>query len=74
MGRKLTARQVSEEFFDGTISRSHVYTLASQKKLPHMRLAGGRLIFDEDILTRFVEASMGVVEKEVELEIAVSTK
>jgi excisionase family DNA binding protein len=40
------------------MSVSHVYTLTSQKKIPHIKLLGKKVIFDKKALNQWLKSKM----------------
>lgn len=54
----LTIQEVSDLL---RLSVSHIYTLTSQKKIPHIKLLGKKLLFQKDAINHWIkEKSVGV--------------
>lgn len=61
--KKTTTANVSQQYLDVNevaallrMSVSHVYTLSSKNKIPHIKLLGKKLLFDKDEITTWIKS------------------
>lgn len=48
--KRLSVKQASEEFFEGNVSPGMLYDLVKKNEIPHVKLSGGKILFDADAL------------------------
>ena len=48
--KRLSVNQASEEFFEGNVSPGMLYDLVKKNEIPHVKLSGGKILFDADSL------------------------
>lgn len=58
MSNCLTVKEASKVFFKGLVSEGLLYKLAKQKKIPHVRLSNGKILFDSAALEKWWETEL----------------
>lgn len=62
----MTVEQVSKIYFKGCISKSKIYELARENKIPVLQLSSRKIYFDTNKLDKWVENGCQMPEKETQ--------
>jgi len=49
--KTMTIKEAAEIFFQGNVSEGLIYKLAREHRIPHVKLTGGKILLDTEVLT-----------------------
>ena len=53
MKTKMTVKEAAADFFEGTVSKELLYGEIRNKRLPHVKLTGGKILLDVQTLEQW---------------------